>query len=252
MANEAVMYMRGPFPFYDGPRVSTEMVRDAKHLLTLNQDQLIAIRQGLGQHLGFLDRSKLEAFLATLTGDKSFALGISKLVTAFRERSALNERTAESVAEQLEEWLTVSGEENERDQVLSRDELTELKDRLPFVLAPYPCFERQSKAERLSSITGQELERIDLICDLRPVFDKEHQNIEGMIPYTLLKVVCTGADGIPIAFEAMLSEKAVDRLVDEAKKAKAKLGKLREYLGRQQTAIPVTDLTAQETENAHP
>jgi hypothetical protein len=79
------------------------------------------------------------------------------------------------------------------------------------------------KAERLSTLTGQRLESFDLICDLRPIFDESREHLEGMMPYTRLRVVAIGADGLPEAFESELTRQQVHDLAQKASKAAQKL-----------------------------
>lgn len=53
--------------------------------------------------------------------------------------------------------------------------------------------------------------------------------LEGLIPYTRLRVVSTGADGLPRALEAELTHQQVVDLAERAEKAKGKLDVLRKY-----------------------
>ena len=76
---------------------------------------------------------------------------------------------------------------------------------------------------RLATLTGQKLESIELICDLRPIFDKLRKHLEGMMPYTRLRVVATGADGLPDAFETELTRQQVHDLAEQVSKAAQKL-----------------------------
>ena len=51
-------------------------------------------------------------------------------------------------------------------------EFQTLRKRLPIIIQRYPALDRQAKAESLAEATGQPLQKLKLVCDLRPVFDK--------------------------------------------------------------------------------
>jgi len=67
------------------------------------------------------------------------------------------------------------------------------------------------------------LDTVDLICDLRPIFNDNRKNVEGLLPYTRLHIVATGEDGLPKPFEVELSHQQVIDLSEKTEKAKNKL-----------------------------
>ena len=85
---------------------------------------------------------------------------------------------------------------------------------MSIVIKPYPGLHRQAKAQKLSEATGLRLEHLEIICDLRPVFDDERESVEGVIPYT---IVCLGSDGLPVAMETILSQADVGESPEKAK-----------------------------------
>ncbi len=121
----------------------------------------------------------------------------------------------------------LSSSADEPDFPLGKDDLKALDNNLRLLILDYPALKRFAKAERLSKLTGQQLRSIDLICDVRPIFDATRSQIEGMMPYTRLRVVATGADWSPVAFEAELTLQQVYDLAERATYAKQKLDVLR-------------------------
>lgn len=99
----------------------------------------------------------------------------------------------------------------------------ELLERLDLLIQPYPAVERFLKAESLVDRTGERLEEFEMICDLRPLFDSERKQIEGLIPRTVMKVVVTGEDGLPRAIEANLSRSQIEEIAQKAANARQKL-----------------------------
>lgn len=99
----------------------------------------------------------------------------------------------------------------------------DLLDRLDLLVQVYPAVERFRKADSLVVRTGERLEEFEMICDLRPLFDSERKQIEGLIPRTVMKVVVTGEDGLPRAIEANLSRSQIEEIAQKAANARQKL-----------------------------
>jgi hypothetical protein len=117
--------------------------------------------------------------------------------------------------------------EDASEPTFSASEVTDAKERILRLFAATPTLERQAKADELTSATGQRLKEIKLVCDLRPVFDRERNRIEGVFPVTTIRLVCEGADGLPLSFEAIMSESDVDQLSEVVTHAKQKLARCR-------------------------
>ena len=79
---------------------------------------------------------------------------------------------------------------------------------------------------------------MEIICDLRPIFDDKRESVEGVIPYTILRIVCIGADGLPVALEAILTQAEVGELAKKSEAAVKKLDRLRALLAEKELPIP--------------
>jgi hypothetical protein len=240
---EPVLYLRGPFPFGAEFGVPDDLIRDAKRLLDLETEQIEAARNRLEAFDGFLDREKTEELLGQDIEDREGRSALARLIVNVGRRLSTKDWSVEKLVSQIEAWL--DDKENQRKGLLSRDELEQLKPRLPLLLRRFPGLDRQAKAERLSHATGLPLEKIDIICDLRPVFDKDRDRVEGMIPYTTLRLVCTGVDGLPVLFEALLTERDVQQLAEASANAEKKLTKLREFMEQKELSVPRVGMTTE-------
>lgn len=218
---EPVIYMRG-LQHLREHAVSEEMVGDLKAITTVSADLLEKAAADLSDADGFLDTTALNARLRSLLPQDAPVASVRRVVLNLK---------SEDVEKLLKQLRSIQ-EDNAEDFPLSADELHKLSDLLPRLLKPIPALRRYRKAERLSKVTGQPLEDVQLICDLRPVFDENRKNIEGLIPFTHFKIVATGGDGLPRVFEAELTAEQVSDLAEQAKRAVSKLEVLREKADR--------------------
>ncbi len=212
---EPVIYVRGlPLPS-DGAGDSS-MLADLKNVSTLSDEESNTLRERLSRVKGFLDPKALAAEVRRTIKVEETARSVQSALQNLKPKDT--KRWVESLAERGKQ---------EKDFPLNEAELARLGEILSNLIQPYPALARFEKAQRLAKLTGQELESIELICDLRPIFDEDRKQIEGMIPYTRLHIVATGADGLPKSFEAELSHRQVNDLREKAAKANTKLDVLR-------------------------
>ncbi len=214
---EPVFYMRGMQHLRERS-VSSEMVSDLKAVKHISPDLLEQIAKTLSAVEGFLEPSGLNPRLRSVVADNEPIDSLRRVILNIK---------SEDVDDLLKRLRSIR-ESDPDDFPLSIEDLDELADRLPRLLKPIPALRRYRKAERLATITGQPLEDLQLICDLRPVFDEDRNSVEGLIPVTHLKIVATGGDGLPNVFEADLTAKQVSDLAEQAEKAVRKLAVLRE------------------------
>jgi len=241
MAREAVLYMRGPFPFRIDQGVSLELVTDAKVVLKLSMEILDTIALKLNAFTGFLDKSSLAEVIGSTVPDESDLNSLGRLILGVDNLLRSSGQTLEELVRSIAKWQ--GDKEDPQSHQLSVEEITQLQQRLPIIIRPYDGLQRQAKAQQLADATGLLLEDLKILCDLRPVFDETRTAVEGVIPFTLLKVVCKGVDGLPLAFEATLSERQVVDLAQKAEAAVKKLKHLREFSNAKGIPIPLLDMT---------
>lgn len=213
--SEPVLYMRGfPSPFFGPSSISPAMLQDLRAVAGLSEDQADAIRTRLAEATGFLGPKELFALLRELLSEEATARAVQRTVRNIDPNG-------------VEPLLkTLAKSRSDEEPTLDQAMLARLQKILPHLIQPCPALARYKKAERLATLTGRKLEAAELICDLRPVFDERRTCIEGMMPYTRLRMVATGADGLPEAFEAELTRQQVHDLAEKASKAVQKLDAL--------------------------
>ncbi len=223
---EQVFYIRGRFPFERG--VSSELVSDARLVLDLQPGQIKALAAELEAFPGFLDKETLKGIVDQYEESEDRRKRLTNLITGTDARLRQADQTVNDLLSGILEWQ--KSEENQKLQLLSVQEMEELQRRLPLLTRPYQGLRRQGKARRLTEATGFPLEDVEIICDLRPVFDEERKDVEGIIPYTIMKVVGKGSDGFPLSLEVVLTETDVNDLAKKAAAAVEKLKRLRDLL----------------------
>jgi hypothetical protein len=241
MGAESVLYIRGPFPFNLGHSIASEIVLHLKVLLATDDVQLGAIAHELEAFPGFLDRRTLELIIGRHGLDGDHARAIAQLILSTDKLL----READVTQEQLLSGIEASARSDTNRQVggWSDEDLSRIFPRLQIIMRHYSGLALQAKAQRLSEATGTQVEKLEVICDLRPIFDENRERVQGVIPFTILKVVCKGVDGLPVSFEAMLSSREVDELATKMNAAKHKLERLRELLAAINLPIPNLDTT---------
>ncbi len=238
---ETILYMRGPMPFGPEYGIPDDLIRDAKALLDLDVEVIGSIRDELQAFRGFLDRGTIEGIVHSYVANEESCHRLARLIVDIDGRFRATGQNVDEFLSRIQEWL--DDEENQRKGLLCEQEFAELRERLPLVVGPFPGRTRQAKAARLSQATGLPLEKIEIICDLRPVFDKDKESVEGMIPYTTLRIVCKGADGLPVALEAILSNDDVAQLAEASGDAKKKLARLGKLMQEKELTVPHIAMT---------
>jgi hypothetical protein len=238
---EPVIYMRGFQSELNSFIVRKKMLVDLKVVAALDDSQVDAVRVQLQEAEGFLSPARMLSVIRGVIPDDKMARSV---------RTAVRNLASDDIQKLLES-LSAPSEEGES---LDNATLERLRQRLPRLIQPYPALARAKKASRLVGMTGEALESVELLCDLRPVFDESRKEVEGMIPYTRLRIIVTGVDGLPKSYEAELSHQQVHDLAEKAQKALVKLDVLRQdvdkWLPGGVPDLPSTRLSSKEVEDA--
>lgn len=215
---EPVLYMRGfpQIPRFAKP--SAEVLDDLKAAGGLSNVVIDEICKQLSKTQGFLSPKTLLAIMHKVIKDPETAEAVQRVIIN------ISPSDLPIMVASLKEDI------GKDDFPLDSKQLGNLEKVLKKLIQPYPSLDRFQKAERLARITGQQLETIELICDVRPIFDKTREKIEGMMPLTRLHIVATGEDGLPNAFEVELTRQNVIDLLKKVEKAKSKLETLHQSI----------------------
>lgn len=231
---EPVFYIRGIPESFIGqfPSLSDTFFADLKKIASLTGEQVEKLSNHLAQVKGFLSPKILKVSILEVLKDGDVGTAVHRAI------SKINPESVGSLITTLEQ------SKDEDEFPLDGEIIERLKLNLPKLIQPYHALKRYQKAEHLVKVTGQPLESIELICDIRPMFDENRERVEGMMPYTLLEIVATGRDGLPKSFEAILTCQQVHDLVEKTEKAKHKLEVLRDSIEKwEPNCVPDMALT---------
>lgn len=216
---EPVLFMRGfQPPLFEHPAAREELLDDLKAIIGLSDGKLTELQKHLTEAKGFLGPGALLTTIQRIVEDSNAAEAVRRILINIGPS-------------QVKRMVTVLEEGREEEGFpFDKAQLERLKQILKNLIRPYPALARFRKAERLAKITGKQLETVELICDLRPIFDESRKNVEGMMPYTRLHIVATGEDGLPKPFEVELTRQQVIDLLEKVEKAKSKLETLHQSI----------------------
>ena len=100
-----------------------------------------------------------------------------------------------------------------------------------------------------SDAIGAELDDFRIICDIRPIFDKQRERIEGAIPLAVLRLEYSKPDGESAVVEVRVTEKQIAKFGEKIADASLKLRVIKELLVKQDIPIPKTKSTIAEDES---
>jgi len=205
--------MAGQFSF-----LPAGMVDDLLNVSKAQPEVLERLAADLEQERGIPSDNRLEELIGRHFGDRGLVESLLRAVVNLRPEGL------EDTIRTLRQWREASPQNGQK---LPAESLETLQDRLQRLIRPYPALARYRKAQRLRTVTGRTAQALELICDLRPVFDQTRTVVEGLIPLTLLRVVYQSSDGSG-ALEVLLSTDDLDNLASEVDRARQKLNSLRE------------------------
>jgi hypothetical protein len=129
----------------------------------------------------------------------------------------------------LDEWRRADPRHGER---FPDEAFTSVRDVLPRLIRPSAALDRQRKAARLRTLTGYQGKQVEIVCDARPVFDRDRTTIEGFVTQTTLKLVYETQTDDTHCIEIALTPELVGEILDKAEMAKKKLQVLKESINR--------------------
>jgi hypothetical protein len=215
------LYFRGDFPQGDFASIPPEAIRDAAHLLSVDPVAFERLISDLQVFDGFVDQGELtRRLLPAVGGDDQKAKGIARFVDRYHE---LIRTHSVPVSKFIRMFLDGLRKADPKGELIPADSTSAFCTRLEQLFTSYPGYLRQAKAEELAKNCGTPIERVEIILDLRPVFDSDRTTIEGVIPVSRLRIVSTAFNGLPVLTEVVLTEHELEQLENVVSKAKAKL-----------------------------
>lgn len=217
----------------------SSFLKDARAVLEVDTESFERLLAALGQCESFVTDDQLKSIVKGCVGEDRLADAAFDLVRHLN-------RTLRDLGDPIEKTLarlrSAIREHAEDIPVEDRETLGERLEKL--VLAP-SGLGLQWKAEQLAGSTGIEVEDIQLVCDIRPVFDEARSTIMGAVPVSTLKFSVLGPDGTPENIELRLTEAQVADLGSKAELAQQKIGIIKKTLNDKR--IPWVGMRATDT-----
>ena len=212
-----------PHEVYGEYLVPSRMVEDLLAIAQLRPEEIDRVSAALGAAKGFLDGGGLLKIVRDVIPDREVSSAISIAIRSLRPKQL------EFTLASLREWREVNKENAQR---VPEEMMEAIERNLTHLVRDYPAWDRRRKARRLATLTGNQVGQIDLICDVRPVFDHDRERIEGFIPLTTLKLSYEGQGERNGCIEVLLSVDDLDDLSEKVEMARKKVDALRESIDR--------------------
>jgi hypothetical protein len=197
-----------------GKALPSEMLHDMELLAQLPSDVSVDIAETLRQEGGILSEDRLEEIVTSRVDDQTVALRLAAIISSVRQEQV--ERTLALV----DKWRKHNQERNSRYNDAWFDSL---KSNFSTLIQDFKSVLLMRKAEHLLRILSNEVADVDIICDLRPVFDEEHSQIEGYVLVATLRLEYLLQNGQRSTFEVALTEQELKGLVDQGSDALQKI-----------------------------
>jgi hypothetical protein len=108
--------------------------------------------------------------------------------------------------------------------------------RLPSLAADYDIVKKDIKLNELRREASSSLEKFLIICDIRPLFNEEADQVEALVPYTTMHLQFDSA-GTSHAFDIRLSDSQVEDMLDKLLRAKKKSALVRSLIDNSKIAL---------------
>lgn len=195
-----------------------EMVQDLRAVATVESSAVSRFTEALKQGTGVLTEERIETLGRQFFDDPNAESVVRTLQNVRPEFKV-------KLLALVDRWRKSS---DERKQFLTDTDFAALQRNLDCLVQDYPGLALMRKAQRLLRDTGNEIDDAIFICDLRPVFDKLQERIEGFVALANLRVRYVRQSGERDVFEIALTEDELSMLVDHGQRALNKLKVLKE------------------------
>lgn len=197
------------------------MVDDLLALSLVSSEALQGLATAI-EAVPYLDGdSDLEQIIATHITDPRQA------EAAFRALDNIQPGALEVIVQAVAKWREADSKNATK---FDDDRFAALQQKLPLLVRPFGSVQRLKKADSLRTLTGNQLQRIELLCDARPVYNADRTKVEAMVLLTLLQLRYDTQSGESCCVETYLSEHQLTELVEKGSKALQKLAVLRGYV----------------------
>jgi len=236
MTIKRVMFGNPPFQVLVHHLVrDDDFLNDARCILDLDEEVFLRLAAQLATVDAFLDYSRLEALVNETLGDE--ARRIASIIHKLSEILHPTDMDASDAMLVLEKSI----EDNVNK--LSDEEKQTLIERIRKLVAEPVGIAKQFKAQQLVEAIGSELDDFRLICDIRPIFDRSREQIEGAFPLATLRLEYTKPDGESAVTEMRITEKQIKNFGEEIENASLKFKMIKKLLANKNISVPKTKST---------
>jgi hypothetical protein len=196
-----------------------EMINDLRRIAEIPDETIELVVQRLQAYEGLLNTSRLGQLLGSMLRDEPMAAAAT---------AALQNLQSDQVSptlQSLRRWQKTNEQNIEKFPNVALDAL---ERKLPRLIQKYPAIDRYRKGAWLSSAIGNTATSVQVICDVRPVFDDRREVVQAVVPLTVLKIVYDRQDEETRSLDVYLSDAMLDELADKVQKAQQKQKVLRE------------------------
>jgi len=233
---DTVFYMRSPSPVGLTSNLNDRVIEDLHEFVSIEDALFDSVLKEFVDGSAFLYGEDLRALVGRVLEGPN-----ADLVTRIISHLHRIELDGPGTNDFIDKLAVV--ESNDAKAAFAPEVLDALKTRVDRLKSVWIALDRQKKAENIGKATGKRLLNIQLICDMRPIFDEPRKKIEGWLPITTMHLVAEGADGLPDGIDVVLSASDVDMLATIAGYAKQKLDVLQNSARDLGAPIPTTEIT---------
>jgi len=242
MATRKFVFGNPPFNFLaDHLAQDADFLDDVKQIIDLGEEAYLRLATQLAKSDAFLSRSELAVIV-----DESLGQGSDRIASIIYRIGGIVHDADMDAKDAMDALAKAIEEKSESLDVQDRQKLT---DRLRKLVAEPIGIAKQYKARELVDAIGAELDSFRIICDIRPIFDRTRERIDGAIPLTILRLDYSNPDGETGVLEVRLTEKQILQFEEKIADAKLKLEILKKLLSRQELRVPKTKSTVSEDES---
>jgi hypothetical protein len=198
-----------------------QMVNDFVLLSEITPETLEGLSKSIAAYDVFGSEEEFKSLVIQYIPDEDQASAVLNSLRSLRPENI------EQIIEVVGQWRNAERDHASR---LSDGAFALLKNNLSILVRDYPAVAKIRKANWLGKATGNELQSIQFICDIRPVFNDARDTIELFIPIVTLKLGFERQNGEDDVLELVLDDSAITVLSQKLDVARQKLDALDHFM----------------------
>jgi hypothetical protein len=233
--SENILYIRSNNPLPGSHPLNSDLVEDAQLLLQIDDPVLVDISNQLEKQVGFIRSDEIRKVVSARVKNADNSKRVARLLIALSERLIEDENFLEKLKTSLSKWWEPDDDD---DDPPTPEQQNVIFHRLDLIVKPYYGLRMQVHADKLSKLIRRRFTHLDIINDLRPIFDLSTPNLSAVLPLTTIRVVFEMEDGLPQSIEGTITETGLKELSEKIDIALSQLNALNKYAAGQGLLIP--------------